>query len=236
MHKETADWLRSMGQEPSPNRHNCSGKHSGMLSYTKMRGWNLDNYIDPNHPMQREIFALFAELADLQVSDLTVGIDGCSAPNWAAPLYNAALAYASLMDPSGLSEDQQIACGKIREAMVAHPDMVGGPSRFDTLLMQAANGKILSKGGAEGYQGIGLLAGALTAGSQALGITIKIADGDARGWVCHAVAIEVLRQLGALSNEQLNQLANFGPQRDVKNWRGLSVGKSEPIFQLEKPS
>jgi L-asparaginase II len=236
MHKKTADRLRSMRQELSPNRHNCSGKHSGMLAYAKMRGWKLDDYIDPNHPMQQEILTHFAEFADMSISDLAIGVDGCSAPNWAAPLFSTARAYAKLMDPSGLSSDQQLACGKICEAMIAHPDMVGGPDRFDTILMQASSGAILSKGGAEGYQGIGLRAGTLGSGSPAIGIAVKIADGDARGWVCHAVAIEVLRQLGTLSNDQLNQLADFGPRREVKNWRGLNVGQGVPIVKLEKPS
>ncbi|MCL5429128.1 MAG: asparaginase [Chloroflexi bacterium] len=233
MHKTTAERLERSGQASSPNRHNCSGKHSGMLAYAKLRGWPLENYIDPQHPMQQEVFALFAEIASLSVDKLAIGVDGCSAPNWAAPLYNTALAYARLMDPAGLPLAQQSACEQVREAMLAHPDMVGGPGRFDTVLMQVASGQILSKGGAEGYQGLGLRAGALGKGSPAMGVALKIADGDARGRAAHAASLEVLRKLGALSGEQLEQLAAFGPRCTVTNWRGLEVGYSEPIFDLE---
>jgi L-asparaginase II len=232
MHKETAERLRQGGIPITPNRHNCSGKHSGMLAYAKLRGWDLDNYIDPQHPMQQEIFALFAEIAGLPVEKLGVGIDGCSAPNWAAPLYNTALAYARLMDPSGLPKTQQMASNQVSAAMIANPDMVGGPGRFDTALMQV-NGNILSKGGAEGYQGIGLRSGAMGSGSPAIGIALKFSDGDARGWVSHAVSLEVLRQLNALSASQLEKLAEFGPARKITNWRGLEVGRGEPIFNLE---
>jgi L-asparaginase II len=232
IHKATADRLKSSGIPVSINRHNCSGKHSGMLAYAKLRGWPQENYIDPQHPMQQEIFSLFAEIAGMPVDKLSIGVDGCSAPNWSAPLYNTALAYARLMDSEGLPNVQRLACAQVRDAMISNPDMVGGPGRFDTLLMKAGDGQILSKGGAEGYQGIGLGAGALGKGSPALGIALKIADGDARGWICHAVMLEVLRQLGALSVEQLNSLADLGPTRKITNWRGLEVGHGEPIFDL----
>lgn len=233
MHKPTAEQLKESGISLTPNRHNCSGKHSGMLAYAKLRGWPLESYIDPNHPMQKEIFSIFAEIASMSVDKLAIGVDGCSAPNWAAPLYNTALAYARLMDPAGLPAAQQVACEQVREAMLANPDIVGGPGRFDTALMQTAVGQILSKGGAEGYQGIGLQAEALGNGSPAIGIALKIADGDARGWVSHAVVLEVLRQLGALSKTQLDRLVDFGPQRSIPNWRGLEVGCGEPMFDLE---
>ncbi len=204
-----------------------------MLAYAKMRGWPLENYIDPQHLLQQEIFALFAEIAGLPLGLLAIGIDGCSAPNWAAPLYNTAMAYARLMDPVDLPVAQQSACTQVREAMIANPGMVGGPGRFDTALMQVADGNILSKGGAEGYQGIGLRAGTMGPGSPAIGIALKISDGDARGWVSHAVALEILRQLGALSPAQLEKLTEFGPQRKITNWRGLDVGRGEPVFNLE---
>lgn len=232
-HKPSAVRLVQAGQPSRTNHHDCSGKHTGMLAYAKLRGWSLDDYLDIDHPLQQEIISLFAEIASLSVDKLTIGIDGCSAPNWAAPLYNAALAYARLMDPSGLPASQARACEQIRSAMMAHPDMVGGPDRFDTDLMRAFDGRLLSKAGAEGYQGIGLLPGALGSGSQAVGIALKIADGDGRGWASGAVSLEVLRQLGALSEKEAEAMRAHGPQRAVTNWRGLEVGMAEPVFDLE---
>jgi L-asparaginase II len=233
MDKASATRLRESGATPGINHNNCSGKHSGMLAFAKLRGWSLENYIDPKHPLQQEIFSLFAEIAGLSTAALTIAVDGCSAPNWAAPLYNSALAYARLMDPKGLPATQAKACKQVVEAMIANPNMVAGPGRFDTELMRVGAGRILSKGGAEGYQAIALRPGALGDGSPAMGIAVKISDGDARGWAREAVSLEVLRQLGVLSARELQQLATFGPQRTVSNWAGLEVGRAEPVFDLE---
>ncbi|MEX1248953.1 MAG: asparaginase [Anaerolineales bacterium] len=233
-HLPTAQDLEKKGEAATPNRNNCSGKHTGMLACAKLRKWPPDSYLDLQHPLQQEIIALFAQIAELPAGELTLGTDGCSAPNWAAPLFNTALAYARLMDPAGLPPALQKACGQVRGAMLAHPDMVGGPERFDTALMGAAHGRLLSKGGAEGFQALGLRPGALAQGSPAMGIAIKISDGDARRWVSHAVALDVLRQLDALSADQMAQLSAFGPKRTITNWRGLEVGEGQPVFRLEK--
>lgn len=233
-HAPTAERLQRAGLLATAERHNCSGKHTGMLAYARLRGWDVDSYVDAAHPLQQEIFGLFAQIASMQVSELAIGIDGCSAPNWAAPLYNTALAYARLADPSGLSATQADACAQIASAMRGHPDMVGGPERFDTELMQAAAGQMVTKVGADGFQAIGLAPGVLGAGAPAAGIALKIADGDARKWANHAVALEVLRQLGALTASQLAALGSYGPQRPVTNWSGITVGLAEPVFTLER--
>lgn len=231
-HEPTAERMQWDGEVPTPERHNCSGKHTGMLAYARMRGWDLKSYVDLQHPLQQEILVLYAEMAGMQADQLAVGIDGCSAPNWAAPLYNSALAYARLADPAGLSPAQAEACVQIAGAMRAHPDMVGGPERFDTELMRVAEGQMVTKVGADGFQAIGMAPSVLGAGAPAVGIALKIADGDARKWASHAVTLEVLRQLGALSAGQLEQLSAYGPQRAVTNWSGATVGVAEPVFTL----
>jgi L-asparaginase II len=116
--------------------------------------------------------------------------------------------------------------------MVTHPVMIGGFERFDTRLMQETGGRMIAKGGAEGYQGIGLISEAIKPGSPSLGIAFKISDGDPRGRARPAVALEVLHQLGAISPSELQALESFGPTLPVCNWRKLVVGQSRPIFQF----
>ncbi len=234
-HAPTVEAMRLRQEQPSPNRHNCSGKHTGMVASAKMQGLSIHDYVDPAHPIQVEIWDAFASMCNLPAERVSVGIDGCSAPNFAVPLYNAALGFARLCDPQtgGVAPDERIeACRMITAAMISHPDMVGGPDSFDTCLMEAAGKRLVAKGGAEGYQGIGLLPGALGPGSPALGIALKISDGDPTSRARHAVSLEVLRQLGALSSAQLDELARFGPRIPVHNWRKILAGEGRPCFKL----
>lgn len=245
--RQTDQALRERGEKPTPNRHNCSGKHTGMLAYARMLGEPLQNYIDPHHPVQQTILQTFSEMADLPKDQIVIGIDGCSAPNFAIPLYNAALAVARLCDPEGaqpsLSPARALACHKIVQAMTSYPVMVGGPTSFDTSLMSTAEGKVLSKGGAEGYQILGIRPNAIAPGSPGLGIAFKISDGDLkshnrpvgdpRGQARPAVAVEILRQLGVLSPKMLVELSEYGPSFPLYNWRKLLVGEARPAFQLE---
>lgn len=231
--EHTAEMLRQRGEQPTPNRHNCSGKHTGMVAFARSSNLPYDDYVNFNHPIQKIILQTVAEMSSLLPKDIALGIDGCSAPNFAMPLYNAALAYARLCDPQELEPARAAACRVITTAMTSHPDMVGGPGRFDTRLMEVAQGRIVAKGGAEGYQGIGLLPGALGHGSPALGIAMKIADGDIRGRARPAVALEVLRRLRALSEADLQALSEFGPTIPIRNWRKLLVGEARPEFDLQ---
>jgi L-asparaginase II len=228
-------------RQPTTNHNNCSGKHTAMLAHAKMRGLPLDNYLDTHHPVQKDILATFAEMCLLTVKQIELGTDGCSAPNFAVPLYNAALAFARLCDPHELSAARASACRKITSAMTAHPEMVSGYGEFDEQLMKAGEGKILCKRGAEGYQIIGLLPGLLGTDSPGVGIALKVSDGDASRMgsglesanrVRPAVTLEILRQLGVLSPKQGQALAGFGPEKSITNHRGIVTGKSYPAFKF----
>jgi L-asparaginase II len=230
-HEPTAEAMKKRGEQPTPYRHNCSGKHTGMLAHARLRNLPIADYINPKHPVQQAILETFAAMCGLSPGQVELGVDGCSAPNFAVPLYNAALALARLCDPDELSTERAGACKRITAAMTAQPFMVGGPDRFDTLLMQAAGGQVLAKAGAEGYQGLGLMPGVL--GERGVGIAIKISDGDLGGRARPAVAVEVLRQLGVLTDKESEALHAHTPQA-LYNWRKLPVGESRPAFTLER--
>jgi len=83
---DTANAMLLNGEEPTPNRHNCSGKHTGMLAYAKMKDQSLQDYLNPQHPLQKEILHTFCQMCDLEPEGIAFGIDGCSAPNFATPL------------------------------------------------------------------------------------------------------------------------------------------------------
>lgn len=233
--------LAAEGKPPSPNRHNCSGKHTGMLTQARYLSEPIDSYEARGHPVQIRILQAFAEMCGLDPQDVHIGVDGCSVPTFAVPLRAAAAAYARLADPSSLSPQRAAACRRIMTAMTAHPDMVAGPGRFDTLLMQAAGGRVLCKGGAEGYRGMALAPGAFAPGSPALGIAMKISDGDLGklsdsppGQRAGArAALTALIDLGALDDRAVRALAQFGPE-PVTNFRGILVGEVHSSFHIRR--
>ena len=228
-------------RKPTPNYNNCSGKHTAMLAHAKMRGLPLENYLDINHPIQQDILATFAAMCLFPVADVELGTDGCSAPNFAVPLYNAALAMPRLCDPYELTAARAAACHKITAAMTTFPEMVSGYGEFDEQLMKVGEGKIVTKRGAEGYQIVGVMPGVISSDSPGLGIAFKVSDGDASRMaddlttstrVRPAVALEILRQLGALSSKQMQALAGFGPVKSIKNHQEIVTGQSRPVFEL----
>jgi L-asparaginase II len=229
--------LLSNQQQPTPNRNNCSGKHTAMLAHARMRALPVENYLDIDHPVQQDILATFAEMCQIPVEEVELGTDGCSAPNFAVPLYHAALGMARLCDPRVLPDPRSSACRKITSAMTAHPEMISGYGEFDEQLMRVGAGRIVCKRGAEGYQIVGLLA----PDAPGIGIALKVSDGDAARMaldLSHSVRVRpaavlaILHQLGALSSEQEQALAGFGPVKPIKNHRGIVTGQSRPVFEL----
>jgi L-asparaginase II len=232
-HEATTRALILRGETPSPNRHNCSGKHTGMLAHALMRSLPVATYIDMESAVQRSILEAFASMCGLEVNQVELGVDGCSAPNFAAPLQSAALAYARLGDPIGLSPERAAACHRIWKGMTENSDMVAGPERFDTVFMTYMNGKALSKAGAEGYQGIAIAPGDLLGkGRPGIGIVLKVSDGDLDWRASGIIALEILRQLGILSSDEVSTLGKFAPH-PITNWRKLTVGEIRPCFKLE---
>jgi len=227
------------GITPTPNFNNCSGKHTAMLAHAKMRGLPIENYLAHDHPIQQDILTAFSEMCGIEKEKIELGIDGCSAPNFAIPLLNAALGMARMCDPRTLSEARATACKKITSAMTAHPEMISNYGEFDCELMQIGKGLIVTKRGAEGFQIIGLMPG--VCGENGVGIAFKVTDGDKSAMnenletstrVRPSVTLEILRQLKALNESQLQALAKFGPRKILKNYAGINTGISQPVFKL----
>jgi len=221
---DSAKALRAAGREPTVLYNNCSGKHAGMLAQAIDRGLSTADYLDPQHPVQVAIRQRLAELAELPIDQISVGVDGCTAPCFAMPLHASALAFAKLAEAG--SKVQEAGLGRVAQVMMAYPEMVAGEGRLDTDLMRAAPQRVVSKGGAEGYHGLGVI----RSDGAALGIAIKIGDGDGkRGG--HPVVIETLRQLGVLDEAALAALKDYHTWK-ITNHRGLEVGDVRASFNL----
>jgi L-asparaginase II len=204
-----------------------------------MRGLSLENYLDINHPIQQDILQTISEMCAIEKEKIQLGVDGCSAINFAMPLYNAALGIAKFCDPFQLTEVRASACGKITSAMLDHPEMISNFGEFDCELMQAGNRKVITKRGAEGFQIIGIMPNVMS--ERGVGIAFKVVDGDKSSMnneletstrVRPAVTLEILRQLNVLDKSELKALEKFGPEKVLKNYAGLVTGQSRPVFEL----
>ena len=206
----------------TPLAHNCSGKHAGMLACCVLHGWSKGNYLDPGHPLQREIRAAVANFSGIAEGDLPAGIDGCSAPNYALPLAALARAFARLAAAPADDADFGAAPAMLRDAMVAFPEMVSGTGRPDAALMAAGRGDWVAKVGAEGVQAIGIA-------SLGIGIAVKVADGAKRALL--PVVVAVLDQLGLLDAARREVLTPYA-RPNVLNYRGITTGTIEPVVEL----
>jgi len=212
-------------------QHNCSGKHSGMLALAKLLGEASQMYLRPDQPTQQLIMKTCGEMFNYPAEQFKMGIDGCSAPVFAVPMKNAALAYARLCQPDKLSPVRAHACHQVTQAMMAHPFLVAGPERFDTAVMQALPQKLIAKTGAEGFFGIGIMPNVLYAGSQALGIMVKISDRDLKERARPIVCLSILRKMGLIKSEEEKLLKEYDAA-NILNWRGIPTGTICPSTEL----
>jgi L-asparaginase II len=222
VHVPTRMALERAGTAPSPLHHNCSGKHCGMLCACVLQGWDLRTYVRPDHPLQRRVLALVADVSGVPARDIQIGIDGCGVPSFGVPLVAFATAFARLAASQVPAAHSESAV-RVRAAMLAHPEMVAGEGRFDTDLMQIAGGRILAKAGAEGCYGVALA-------EQGLGLALKIEDGGARA--APAAVAAALRRLDALSDDEIDRLGEHA-RPIVHNYRGEIVGEARADFSLQ---
>ena len=173
--KEKITW----GEKPASQlAQNCSGKHAGMLITCQQNGWDMNTYLDLDHPLQVAIKNEIQGLSDEKVS--ATSVDGCGAPLFAISLNGLAKAISNLVK-SKENRYQQIvlACTK-------YPELVAGEARLTTRMMRAVPG-LFMKEGAEGVQVCALSDGRV--------IAIKIIDGSWRPVA--PIIMEIFKRWGA---------------------------------------
>ncbi len=209
------------GQAPTPLHSNCSGKHAALLLSAKHLGAPLENYRDPNHPVQRLIAHLLVAATGEPSVPETVAPDGCGAPIWASSLSAIASAFHRFVTGNlpDLEEKWQLACSPgeaakvLAEAMAQHPEMVAAKGHWNTRLIAATKGGFIGKGGAEG-----LFAGAFRDGRA---IAVKVQDGNHRATPPAVLAL--LAHLGWLTDEEQKALSDLW-EPPLKNLHGDTVG------------
>jgi L-asparaginase II len=224
--------LSEQGKAPNVLQNNCSGKHAGMLALALHLGAPTATYDQPDNPVQVAIHEVIARFSGVSSCDLAVGIDGCGVPVFGMTVRAMAGMYARLVAPRWDFDDAtRKACQRVVAAMINYPEIIGGTSdRLDTDMMRAAQGRLISKVGAEGVYTVGVLP--CDDWPTGLGLALKIEDGDDHR-ARPTVVIEALRQLGVLKDESLAAVARYA-RFPVSNRRGDTVGEVRPAFSLKR--
>jgi L-asparaginase II len=199
--------------------NNCSGKHTGFL--TVARHWDvaIKGYELHSHPVQQAVAKVLGDLSGIP-AELPWGIDGCAAPNFALSLSAFARALAKLADPGALPGVRAAAARRLVRAMIAHPELVAGTGRSDTILMHACRGRAATKTGAEAFY-------AAIIPEAGLGIALKIDDGAGRA--SETVIAAILDKLALLSDDKAARELIRAP---VRNTRDAVVGERRPARAL----
>ncbi|MSO43506.1 MAG: asparaginase [Candidatus Planktophila sp.] len=168
--------------EPTRLAMNCSGKHAGMILTCHINDWPIDSYLDPSHPLQIAIAAEVEAMSGEKIS--RVSVDGCGAPLFMFSLLGLARAIRALTISTDYVHQS------VAQACRDNPEMVSGPGRLATRMMQSVPG-LFMKDGAEAVNVASLADGRTFA--------LKISDGNARA--TPAVTQAILKLLGVDTHE-----------------------------------
>ena len=221
--RATAEALRARGESAGPLRHNCSGKHAGMLLLARFLGVPVSGYTGRAHPVQRRILERFEALVREPLPDGEPSIDGCGAPNPRVPLSGLAFAFALLGRGCDASGADAPALAAIRDAMRRHPELVAGDGLLDTTLMRALPGYV-TKIGAEAVH-------AIAVPDRGWGIALKVDDGAERA--LGPATISVLQALGLCGPGDLERFGAFAGTT-LRNHAGLDVGDIRGVARLDR--
>lgn len=202
------------GEQPSRLHNNCSAKHVGFVATALHLREPVMGYAGPVHPVQLRVKRVLSQMAAVELTDDARAVDGCGVPTLAMPLTALATSIARLAAPDRLGRLRSQALRRIITAMTSHPSLVSGQGRFDAVIMQAAEGGVIVKSGAEGVHVAVLL-------QQGLGIALKIDDGAKRA---AEPAMAALLAQFARPDERLKQVLLRYPAAPIRNTTGARVG------------
>jgi L-asparaginase II len=219
----SAHALAASGATPGPLHNNCSGKHAGfvclgcLLAEQQDRRAFLSGYVQPEHPVMREVTDALQAATGCDLSRAPRGIDGCSIPAYAIPLRQLAHGFARAASGIGLTPGRAAAAERLRRAVARAPRMVGGSGRFDTLVMQAMGERVFCKVGAEGVYCAALP-------ESGFGVALKVDDGNTAR-ACEVVMATLIEGLVPLANDGERGLLAGLSDLTLRNRRGLEVGR-----------
>ncbi|MEC8814386.1 MAG: asparaginase [Actinomycetota bacterium] len=193
--EEAGQALAASGRPPTAVHNNCSGKHAGFLTVIAHLGFEVDGYLDPEHPLHVDhVTPAIERTCGVDLGAGRPAIDGCGIPVWSVALDRLANGWANLGESTAGSSAH-----RLLSAMRAEPFMVAGTGRACTRLIGTATGGTVAKAGAEGVF-------CAVVPDEHIGLALKARDGGARA--AEAAATWLLAHLGHLDAEPSQMLVN----------------------------
>jgi L-asparaginase II len=219
MRETAARNLAAAGAQPTSLHNNCSGKHAGFVCLACGLEADPAGYVKPNHIVQQQVTEALASMTGVGFDADLCGTDGCSIPTYALPLTTLAKSFAQIGSGEGLGTERARAFKRIRQAVAAHPFMVAGTGRFDTVAMTLFGERLFCKMGAEGVHCASLP-------EQGLGIALKCDDGAERA--AQIMMATMVQKLMPMSDEEKQK---FEPlvEPALVNWNKIRVGSLRSV-------
>lgn len=146
--------------------HSCSGKHAAIIRASGVNHWPRIGYTLPQHPFHRVYVDKVREILGSHLQSEVLAKDGCGLPTLAMTVNELAALFADL----AVRKDEDW----IWEAMIRHPDHIGGFNRLDSTILKSCGGRVIAKEGADGLLGLSILHPDYPDG---LGVVIKVSHG-----------------------------------------------------------
>lgn len=211
-----AKLARESGQRLTRLHNNCSGKHAAMLAHAHTQGWPTVGYERAGHPVQADVLEEISSWTDVPTDRIWQAVDGCGVVVVGIPLVKMAHSYARLAAAATRGEEIP---QRVVHAMATRPFLVGGTDRFDSALIEATDGKVVAKIGAEGVHTVAIV-------EAGIAFAVKVEDGAQRAQF--AAVLRILQHLGALSETLPTKLEEY-IRRPLRNSRGEVVGEVRPL-------
>ena len=214
IHQQSSNKLYLSGRQPNQIYNNCAGKHLAMLTSCIVNNFPIKNYVDFDHPHQKNIRKVFSKFTEDTISKKNYGIDGCSAPQYAFTIEKLGKALSNLLNSYNGNFEYSENIQTMINAILDNPTFIGGSKNLDSNLIKISNRNIFCKGGAEGIFLFVHLK------KEIFGI-LKVKDGNERALSSAMYAL--LKKFKILTKEELNQFNSWNTT-NMYNHAKIKIG------------
>ena len=192
-----------------------------MLTSCIVNNFPIKNYVDFDHPHQKNIRKVFSKFTEDVISKKNYGIDGCSAPQYSFTIEKLGKALSNLLNSYNGNFEYSENIQTMINAILDNPKFIGGSNNLDSNLIKISNKNIFCKGGAEGVFLFVHLK------KRIFGI-LKVKDGNERA--LPSAMYTLMKKFRILNKEELNDFISWN-RTGLYNHAKIKVGSITTIIE-----